>query len=81
MSDSDNISETLNSIYVDATNLLKEGAEPLEIAACLIKVGLTFYKTALSPEEYDMIVDTISETRHMITDGHKDESPESRVFH
>jgi len=28
-----------------------------------------------------MIVDTISETRHMITDGYKDESPESRVFH
>lgn len=43
-----------------------EGVKPLEIAAVLVTVGLSLYRTLLSKEDYEMIVDRISESRHEV---------------
>jgi hypothetical protein len=41
-------------------------ASPLELAAVLVSQGLTIYKTVLDAEEYDNIVDNISDMRDRI---------------
>jgi len=49
-------------------NLLREGMSPIEVAPLLIKVGLELYKTVLSDEDYDNMVDFISENRNEVKD-------------
>jgi hypothetical protein len=39
---------------------------PLPVAAIMIAQALTIYKSALSPEEYDTMVDNISESRDQV---------------
>ena len=45
---------------------VKEGVRPLEIAAVLVTVGLSLYRTLLSEEDYESMVDSISESRHEV---------------
>lgn len=43
--------------------LLGDDVKAIEIAPILIKLGLEIYKTILPPEEYDRMVDFISNKR------------------
>lgn len=45
---------------------VKEGVRPLEIAAVLVTVGLSLYRTLLSPQDYEAMIDEISSKRHDI---------------
>lgn len=45
---------------------LKAGYDALDMAAVFMVQALTLYRTVLSPEEYDMIVDHVSERRDQI---------------
>lgn len=49
------------------TELLENGAEPFEIAGVMSTVALSMYKTTLSPEDFNRMIDYISESRERVT--------------
>lgn len=52
--------------YMAFHNVMLEEYNPLEIAAILASQGLSFYKTFLSPEDYDKMVNYLSNHRDEI---------------
>ncbi len=64
------IDEQLTSLADDIYNMagdkIKEGEKPFAIAAVFIMIALQIYKTSLSEEEYNLMVDSISENRDNI---------------
>ena len=48
------------------SKMLDEGHNPLEIASIIIAQGLVMYRTALDADEYDKMVDEISELRYNV---------------
>lgn len=64
------IDEQLTSLADDIYNMagdkIKEGEKPFAIAAVFIMIALQIYKTSLSEEEYNLMVDSISENRDKI---------------
>ena len=53
-----------DSVYGNAGELIADGYAPLAVAAVYIMIALQIYKTTLSPEDYQAIVDSISESRN-----------------
>jgi len=61
------VQETYDEVLGKALELFTNDVNPLEIAASLVNVGLSFYKTVLeNDEDYNLMVDTISERRHEV---------------
>ena len=64
-----NSKETIDQAHDDTTEFISKMLfhyEPLLIAACMITQGLSMYKTALTPEEFDMMASKIYQERHRI---------------
>ncbi len=59
---------TYNEFMNLTDKLLGEDVRAIEIAPILIKLGLEIYKTVMSPEDYDRMVDFISDHRDEIND-------------
>ena len=53
-------------VYGKAGELIAEGERPFAVAAVFSMVSLQIYKTLLSPEEYNQMVDSISDQRDSI---------------
>ncbi len=61
------VQQTYDEVLGKALELFTNDVNPLEIAASLVNVGLSFYKTVLeNDEDYNLMVDTISERRHEV---------------
>ena len=43
-----------------------QGISPMASAAIMVKLALMIYKTSLDPEEYNSMVDNISDSRNLI---------------
>jgi hypothetical protein len=60
----------LEDLYFDITEYvsekIKDGHDSLEISALLVRIGLEIYKTTMDQEDFDKMVDFISENRHHI---------------
>lgn len=53
--------------YEELTNkFLLKGTNPFACAAAMTKLALMIYKTTLSDEEYNLMVDSISDSRDRI---------------
>lgn len=74
MSD-ENLINAYNEFMVLTDKLLGEDVKAIEIAPILIKLGLEIYKTVMTQEDYDRMVDFISDHRDDVRDL-KDFSPE-----
>jgi hypothetical protein len=59
--------DELESIYQEFWQLVAEqindGNSALEVAGIMVAQAMTIYKSVLSPEEYDQMIDTISDSR------------------
>lgn len=64
----DNLVNTYNEFMILTDKLLGEDVKAIEIAPILIKLGLEIYKTVMSPDDYDRMVDFISDHRDEIND-------------
>ena len=53
-------------VYSKTGDLIADGERPFAVAAVFSMVALQIYKTLLSPEEYNLMVDSISDSRHSI---------------
>lgn len=49
------------------SDLIESGYTPLQVAGVLSAHAMTIYKTLLSEDEYNSIVDTISDSRDRVT--------------
>jgi len=59
----------INQAHDDTTEYISKMLfhyDPLLIAACMVTQGLSMYKTALTPAEYEMMVTQIYEKRDKI---------------
>lgn len=60
----------LEHLYSDFWSFISDkvvaGEKPLAVAGIMIAQALTIYKTVLSPEEFNMMVDSISESRDQV---------------
>ena len=62
----DNMEDIHDQIVKLVASNLADGANPLVIAAVLSTTSLNIYKTVLSENEYNMIVDAISDSRNKV---------------
>lgn len=60
------IDQVYNNYWTVHNTVIEQGNDPLAIAAILIAQGLSLYRTILSPEDYERMVDAISETRDLV---------------
>ena len=61
----DNLQE-LYTRYMQFTELMIEDNKPLEIAATMMAQALSIYKTVLNGEDYNSMVDSISDSRDKV---------------
>lgn len=53
--------------FAELTNrFVKEGFDPYACAAVMTKIAFMIYKSSMSPEDYDLMIDSISDSRNMI---------------
>ena len=62
---SDDLQELYNK-QLEFTNQLCQDHKPMQVAAILLAQAMSMYKTALSADEYDAMVDTISASRGQV---------------
>lgn len=60
------LNSAADQIYRLAGDMIAEGQKPFAVAAVFTMVALQIYKTSLSAEDYNMMVDSISENRNKI---------------
>ena len=53
--------------FAELTNkFVQEGFDPYACAAVMTKIAFMIYKSSMSPEDYNMMIDEISNSRDMI---------------
>ena len=66
MREEDSVLKTYDEVLEKAIELYTNDVNPLEIAASFVNIGLSFYRTILDEEDYDTMVNTISDHRDEI---------------
>jgi hypothetical protein len=65
-----NEADSINDLYQDYwaihAQMIDKGHAPIEIAAVLAAQSMSIYKTVLDSEEYDKMVDSISDMRYNV---------------
>jgi hypothetical protein len=64
----DRLIEAYQEYMLTTDNLLGKGVTALELAPIMVKLGLEIYKTIMSDEDYNRMVDFISDNRGEIQD-------------
>lgn len=63
-------SDKLDNLYQDYwafhASMIDKEHNPMEIAAILVAQALSIYKTILDPDEYNSMVDSISDSRDKV---------------
>jgi hypothetical protein len=70
--------DDLNELYHDTLNFVlskSEEYDPLAIAAILMTISLSMYKTGLDENDYNQIVDVMSDSRSKV------KTFEPQIFH
>lgn len=77
----DETNDQLENLYQDYwafhASMIDKDHNPIEIAAILVAQAMSIYKTVLSTEEYNSMVDSISDSRDKV----KKLEPEQGVLH
>lgn len=61
------VGEVHDAVLELVAELLEGGAEPFVIAGVMSTVALSMYKTTLSAEDFNTMIDYISESRHRVS--------------
>ena len=69
--------DSLEDLYQDYwaihAQMIDKGHSPLEIAAILVAQSMSIYKTVLDYDEYDKMVDSISDQRYNVKELTQDQ--------
>lgn len=63
----DTLDLTYNEVSDFAAQKIAEGRAAFEVAAALVTIGISIYKTTLSAADFNSMMDTVSESRDKIT--------------
>lgn len=63
----DNIENLYQEYWAIHAKMIDKEYNPMEIAAILVAQALSIYKTILEEDEYEQIVDSISNSRDKVT--------------
>jgi len=66
MDENTELAALADEIYTMAGRMIEEGNKPFAVAAVFTMIALQIYKTSLSEEDYQGMVDSISENRNQI---------------
>ena len=58
-----NLEKVYEDYWAFTVNAIEKGNRPMAVAGVMLAQALSIYKTILSPAEFDMMVDTISDSR------------------
>ena len=62
----------IEATYMQLTSgLMNKGISPYAMAAIMTKLGMMIYKTSLNAEDYNLMVDSISDQRNLIKSFNK----------
>lgn len=64
----DRLIKAYQEYMLTTDTLLGQGVTALELAPIMVKLGLEIYKTIMSEEDYNRMVDFISDNRNEIQD-------------
>ena len=60
------LNDTYSAVLIKATELIKGGVDPLVVAAALVSLGASIYKTTLTDADFDLMMDTVSNLRGQV---------------
>lgn len=60
------LTKSYNDITALSLQLIRDGVDPLIVAAALISLGASIYKTTLSEEDFNLMMDSVSDLRDQI---------------
>lgn len=63
MNDNLNLDQVYKAYWDYTVSNIENGSRPLAIAGVMLAQALSIYKTILKPSEFEMLMDTISESR------------------
>jgi hypothetical protein len=63
MNDDLKLEEAYQNYWKLTVNLIENGNRPLSVAGVMLAQALSIYKTILKPNEFEMMIDTISDSR------------------
>lgn len=66
MSKEDSLDVIYDSLWQATSSMFGEGHRPLAVAGVMIVQALTLYKTLLSPEEFESMVNHIADTKDQV---------------
>lgn len=66
MNNESDLEYVADKIYQMTGEIIAEGQKPFAVAAVLTMVALQIYKTSLSENDYNKMVDSISESRDKV---------------
>ena len=75
--DDKNIEDLYQDYWAIHAQMIDKGNSPIEIAAVLVAQAMSMYKTVLDADEYDKMVDSISNLRYNV----KELKPEEGHYH
>jgi translation initiation factor 2 alpha subunit (eIF-2alpha) len=66
MDTKDTLDETYNDISEFAALKMAAGRSPFEVAAALVAIGASIYRTTLNEADYNLMMDAISTNREAV---------------
>lgn len=63
MNDDLNLEKIYEDYWTLTVNMIENGSRPMAVAGVMLAQALSIYKTVLKPSEFEMMVDTISDSR------------------
>lgn len=60
------LNDTYSTVLIKATELIKDGVDPLVVAAALMSLGASIYKTTLTEVDFDLMMDAVSNLRAQV---------------
>jgi len=60
------LNDTYSAVLIKATELIKNGVDPLVVAAALVSLGASIYKTSLNEVDFNCMMDAVSDLRDQV---------------
>ena len=64
--DKDTLNDTYDAVLLKTTDLIREGVDPHVVAAALVAVGASIYRTTMTDADYDSMMTAVYDQRALV---------------
>lgn len=64
--DKDTLNDTYDAVLLKTTDLIREGVDPHVVAAALVAVGASIYRTTMTDADYDCMMTAVYDQRDLV---------------